>query len=227
MEFKVGDKVKIINTGYQYSTYTRWVTENAPSYLERFGRESNGKRGQSGKIVAKGVHGRQDGFKMLYLVEVGGVGDSENRYCLISGDGIEFLIPKKTFKIEQVIEMMREDNSRKFQSAIDSEGDYIQIEGEQIVWRGYYQSGQVFKLGLLDDLWVEYDEIEEVEPKTFQEVLEEVIDTPDTILIKMEHRFLDLDYQDLEDMLHEIAEIWFSDDISKILLEGKFYTKKL
>ena len=38
-KFKIGDQVKIVDEGEQYTTYQEWVFRYAPKYYSRFKRE--------------------------------------------------------------------------------------------------------------------------------------------------------------------------------------------
>lgn len=195
VEFKVGDKVKVVGSeGFDYDF--------------------------EGNI---GIIKEIDNYDGNYPVLVKFENERWDWGRLEDLELVHSTMKKKTFKIEQVIEMMREDNSRKFQSAIDSEGEYIQIEDNQIVWRGHKQSGQVFKLGLLDDLWVDYDEIEEVEPKTFQEIVKITSEIGNLVKIKVITLIGNEYYGFLDDVIEELIDNNGTTNLSKIFDSGKWF----
>lgn len=95
MKFKVGDKVKIINTGKIYSTYVEWVKTNIKSkklqnlfdegcfYLDEH-------KNDIFTIKAKKTHGRCE-MRMLYYIQ-----NDETKKCYIIGeDGIKRVLASK------------------------------------------------------------------------------------------------------------------------------------
>jgi hypothetical protein len=78
--FKVGDRVKVINLGKQYSSYKRWVENFAPRYLKKF---SPGciKTDEQGKVVA--IHKHHSLNDVLVLIE------KDNKVALFSEIGLE------------------------------------------------------------------------------------------------------------------------------------------
>lgn len=97
MNLKVGDKIKIINSGKIYSTYSDWVKSNVKSkklqnlfdvgtyYLD-------GYENDIFTVKANALH-HLDSYLMLYYIQ----NDRTKRCYIISEDGIE-IIRKKFFK---------------------------------------------------------------------------------------------------------------------------------
>ncbi len=56
MKYKVGDKVKIINTGQLYDAYEEFIKENAPQLLNKWERERDLPDGGSYEVKAIGKH---------------------------------------------------------------------------------------------------------------------------------------------------------------------------
>jgi hypothetical protein len=88
---EIGDKVKVINKGKNYSTYEDWIKKNAPQYIHSW--VLNGSIVNTNKIyeiVAKAIHGGTLNDKMLYLISDG------LQVFIIGEDGLKKI---KTFHI--------------------------------------------------------------------------------------------------------------------------------
>lgn len=83
MEFKIGDKVKVINQGKIYSTYKRWIEKYGKKYIDNWKKADDYlDKDKKYEIVAKGPH---DYGWMLYLIQ-----DEETRQVYIfSEDGLK------------------------------------------------------------------------------------------------------------------------------------------
>jgi len=85
--FKIGDRVKIINDGAVYTTYNNWGFIKRPS---NFAYGDTPKNGNIGIVIDKGKHCTDD--KMLYVVDIKGwhyvMGESGIEKDIISWRGL-------------------------------------------------------------------------------------------------------------------------------------------
>lgn len=81
-KFKVGDYVRVVDTGKLYLTYTDWVLKNANQYILYYSYDSiipEQRLKNNFKIVAKGKH-RREADGMLYLIQFA------NQTCYLIGE---------------------------------------------------------------------------------------------------------------------------------------------
>ena len=114
-KFKVGDKVRIIDEGKQYSTHETWIRQHAPSYLTKYLANKEYNKKQNYEIVAIGPH--IDTECMLSLIV------SDDSCILINIKGIElisninvYIYGNKERKVEviKILEDLGGVNSQRF-----------------------------------------------------------------------------------------------------------------
>lgn len=91
MKFKVGNKVKVINNEYTYSTYDTWINKYAMQYKKEWNRKEIPYKNNEYIIRVKAPHGL---FNIdLYLIQ-----DIKTKQVYIIDDnGIELVKENKTF----------------------------------------------------------------------------------------------------------------------------------
>ena len=91
MKFKVGNKVKVINNGYTYSTYDTWINKYAMQYKKEWNRKEIPYKNNEYIIRVKAPHGL---FNIdLYLIQ-----DIKTKQVYIIDDkGIELVKENKKF----------------------------------------------------------------------------------------------------------------------------------
>ena len=91
MKFKVGNKVKVINNEYTYSTYDTWINKYAMQYKKEWNKEEIPYKNNEYIIRVKAPHGL---FNIdLYLIQ-----DIKTKQVYIIDDnGIELVKENKTF----------------------------------------------------------------------------------------------------------------------------------
>lgn len=99
-KFKVGDKVRIVNDGAEFTTYESWVEKFAPEYLDEYIGSMWALDGDTGEIIAMGEHESFKKYGILYLIK------SPNKIILIGERGIE-LIEKGEDKMELQFEDLK------------------------------------------------------------------------------------------------------------------------
>lgn len=92
MKFKLGNKVKVINNGYTYSTYETWINKYAMQYKKAWKEEELPNKNNEYIIKVKAPH--EDGFDIyLYLIQ-----DIKTKQVyIIDKRGIELVKENKTF----------------------------------------------------------------------------------------------------------------------------------
>lgn len=90
MDFKVGNKVKVIDKLYTYSTYDTWVNKYAMQYKKKWKREELPDKNNEYIIKVKAPH--KDGFG-LYLIQ----NIKTKQVYIIDKEGIELEKENKTF----------------------------------------------------------------------------------------------------------------------------------
>lgn len=85
-EIKIGDTVRIRDTGACYPSYTQWFERNAPQYLSLF-KGNEVYRGLVGEVVAIAPHaGFNDWYCLLYAVQ-----SNEGFVVLCKSDAVVFV----------------------------------------------------------------------------------------------------------------------------------------
>ena len=218
MKLKVGDEVLILDRGRQYSSYDSWVAFYAPTYRDRFRKFNTGDNGDIGVIVSTGEH-LQFGGEYLVLVDLG------YTLCLINVEGVELLKTKIKYTLDEVIRIMRDDKTVKFSKVGEKKQCYIQREGDQIVWLGEGQSGQILRLGGIDDEWELY---EEEYPITFMELCKIIQDSDCTIKVRVEHmEYTDSDFDYFYNYISVIPQSLSSTDLAEVFTTGKWYYREV
>lgn len=91
---RIGDRVEIIDRGYLYSSYKKWIMKYGEKYLKNWEYENNDcSYVDSYKIVAKGKHFITK--EMLYLIQ----NEDNNRVYIFEKKGIEKVNKKGLFGV--------------------------------------------------------------------------------------------------------------------------------
>ena len=91
MKFKVGNKVKVINNEYTYSTYEAWINKYAMQYKKKWKRKELPDEEGKYRIVVKAPHG-------LFNIDIYLIQDIKTKQVYIIDDnGIELVKENKKF----------------------------------------------------------------------------------------------------------------------------------
>lgn len=130
---------------------------------------------------------------------------------------------KKTYRIEEVIALMRENPKQMF--TWEDDGSYITLEGEDIVWRGTEQKGQLVKLGIINSEWYEYNP---KIPILFSDLCERVKTNPTVLQVHVEHPNYETGKPRLfEEYIGALADKYWSSELAELFLNGKWYVEEI
>lgn len=132
---------------------------------------------------------------------------------------------KKTYKIEEVITLMRANPKKKFTYYYrDLRGAYITLEGERIVWRGGEQEGQLFVLGDMHTEWCEYNP---KIPILFSELCRIVKSNPTVLKVYVEHpNYKTGEPRLFEEYIGELTDRYWSSELAELFLNGRWYVEE-
>lgn len=90
MDFKIGDKVKVINKFYTYSKYETWINKCAMQYKKKWKEEELPNKNNEYIIKVKAPH--EDGFDIYLIQDI-----KTKQVYIIDSRGIELVKENKTF----------------------------------------------------------------------------------------------------------------------------------
>lgn len=90
MDFKIGDKVKVINKFYTYSKYETWINKCAMQYKKKWKEEELPNKNNEYIIKVKAPH--EDGFDIYLIQDI-----KTKQVYIIDKRGIELVKENKTF----------------------------------------------------------------------------------------------------------------------------------
>lgn len=90
MDFKIGDKVKVINKFYTYSKYETWINKCAMQYKKKWKEEELPNKNNEYIIKVKAPH--ENGFDIYLIQDI-----KTKQVYIIDSRGIELVKENKTF----------------------------------------------------------------------------------------------------------------------------------
>lgn len=129
----------------------------------------------------------------------------------------------RTYRIEEIINILRDFPNRKFYVQGGDEDKYLTNENGSIVWRGKIQSGQYCTLGDIGELYCEL-----LEPMGFLEVANVIKEKGNDVYVKV---ICDLPTGEktyegyFDDIIYILQDVHGSYTLARIFSEGQWFVE--